>query len=532
MMEVPGVGSAETLSGVSAAPGPGSARSRRRKWTRVLTAGAVVVALAIGVLARLHSSSALWLDEALSVNIAALPPSDLLAALRQDGSPPLYYLALHAWIDVLGSGDGAVRALSCVFSLAALPVAYVLGRRLGGRPAARAALVVFAANPFLVRYATETRMYSLVVLLTLLAILCVLRARDVASWPRLVAVAVTGGALALTHYWTGFFLAATALVLGYRAVRGPDPRNARRVVLALSAGAVLFLPWAGSFLYQFRHTGTPWSDAAGPLALVDTARAWAGGSSGASDLAWAALVALVALGAVRPSVASGAFRAVPRRGRQATSLLLAGSLGALAAAIVASLFLSSGYAVRYSSAMIAPALLLAAVGIARLRPAWNAAALAVTVGFGVLGIAQQQFPDNRTQAAQTASALNEVIRPDDVIVYCPDQLGPAVHRLISEPVAEVVYPTLAGPERIDWVDYADRNAAANPAAIARTISDSYAGRIWLVTAQNYRTFDRQCEQLSWYLDRLRGARTDVQHTDGAFYEQQGIVLFPTPTSSP
>ena len=76
--------------------------------------------------------SPLWLDEALSVNIARLPVGDLLEALRHDGHPPLYYLLLHYWMEVVGEGDVAVRALSGIFAVASLPLAWVAGRRLAG----------------------------------------------------------------------------------------------------------------------------------------------------------------------------------------------------------------------------------------------------------------------------------------------------------------------------------------------------------------------------------------------------------------
>ena len=65
--------------------------------------GLVVVALGfttIGVGLRFVAPSPLWLDEALSVNIASLPVGEIPDALRQDGHPPAYYLILHHWMEV------------------------------------------------------------------------------------------------------------------------------------------------------------------------------------------------------------------------------------------------------------------------------------------------------------------------------------------------------------------------------------------------------------------------------------------------
>ncbi|MDQ6911086.1 MAG: hypothetical protein M3Z84_09955, partial [Actinomycetota bacterium] len=64
---------------------------RRVTWLRAGITLTFVLALALRFVALSH----LWLDEALSVNIASLPLGDIPGALRHDGAPPLYYLLLH-----------------------------------------------------------------------------------------------------------------------------------------------------------------------------------------------------------------------------------------------------------------------------------------------------------------------------------------------------------------------------------------------------------------------------------------------------
>src|SRR4029077_7738560 len=113
---------------------------------------AVCAVVAAGILLRFLTSSPLWLDEALTVNIARLPLSKIPNALRHDGSPPLYYVLLHWWIAVFGSSDVAARALSAVFAIATLPLIWVAGLRIGGRRMAVAALVLLAASPFATRF--------------------------------------------------------------------------------------------------------------------------------------------------------------------------------------------------------------------------------------------------------------------------------------------------------------------------------------------------------------------------------------------
>src|SRR5204863_23253 len=91
-----------------------------------------LLAVAVGVVFRFVARTPLWLDEALSVNIAKLPPDQIVDALRHDGHPPLYYWVLHAWMQAFGESDVAVRALSGVVSVATLPLAWIAGRRRGG----------------------------------------------------------------------------------------------------------------------------------------------------------------------------------------------------------------------------------------------------------------------------------------------------------------------------------------------------------------------------------------------------------------
>src|SRR4051812_37907805 len=124
------------------------------RHARALTAGVIAV-VAVGVALRFVTSSHLWLDEALTVNIARLPLSRIPDALRHDGSPPLYYLALHFWSAVFGASDAAVRALSALFAVVTLPLVWIAGRRIGARRTAVAALVLLASSPFAIRFATE-----------------------------------------------------------------------------------------------------------------------------------------------------------------------------------------------------------------------------------------------------------------------------------------------------------------------------------------------------------------------------------------
>ena len=135
---------------------------------RLRTAAAigVVAVVAGGVVLRFVTHSALWLDEALTVNRSRLPLTQIAGSVKQDGAPPLYYYLLHFWMELFGQSNLATRSLEGVIGVATLPVAWLAGNRFGGRTVAWTTLVLLASAPFAVYYATEARMYGLIILLT------------------------------------------------------------------------------------------------------------------------------------------------------------------------------------------------------------------------------------------------------------------------------------------------------------------------------------------------------------------------------
>src|SRR3954452_9323693 len=142
---------------------PAGGARPRRLLLGAIVAGVLLVAIAF----RFVTKSDLWLDEALTVNIAHAPLSDLVANLKRDGAPPLYYLLLHGWMSIFGTGDVAVRAFSGVLGILSLPLAYFAGARLGGTDPVRrrwiawSAVLIVASSPYAIRYSNEARMYML-----------------------------------------------------------------------------------------------------------------------------------------------------------------------------------------------------------------------------------------------------------------------------------------------------------------------------------------------------------------------------------
>jgi mannosyltransferase len=468
----------------------------------ILAGVLAVAAVSAGVVLRVASASDLWLDEALSVHIADLPLGDMVDALRRDGHPPLYYVLLHSWTAVFGTGDEAVRLFSGVISMATLPLVWVAGHRYGGRPAALAALLLIATNPFAIRYATEARMYSLVVLLVVLGWLALRRALDDGAPVALGGVALTGGLLLLTHYWSFYLLAATGLVLLWLWRRGHA--LAGRCAIALAASAVVFLPWLPSFLDQVGSTGTPWGEPERPTQLVTIMLAdWGGGPGGEALLLGAAIAVLVAL-ALFARATDDHHLELDLRTRPHVRAELVVVAGTLAIATLAGYATASAFASRYTATVFPLAILVAGYGVTRLPTSMaRGIALVATAALGLVGGIDNAVTQ-RTQGGDVARYIEANGAPGDVVAFCPDQLGPSVVRVLPDGYELVPFPAGGDARFVDWVDYEERMASVEPGAFADELQDRAGSQtIWLVWSGGYRTLDSRCEAIATRLQELR-----------------------------
>ena len=484
--------------------------------------------MVLGVVTRFVTISHLWLDEAQTVAIAALPLGDIPEALRHDGAPPLFYVILHWWMDVFGTSELSTRFLPGLFSVAALPLAWLAGRRLGGTRVAWAAVVLMASSPFAVRYATEARMYSLVVLLVLVGYRAVWERFDRPSSTRAaVVLGLVTGALLLTHYWSLYliFVVGVTLLVLTRRGDGSCRAAARRGLTAMALGSLAFVPWVPSFLYQLQHTGTPWGGPGKLRTVFDTITSFAGGYWDPGLMLGALYFSLTAL-ALTGRALDGRRILIDLRTRPPGRHLFVVGFGTLVVAILATVIGRSAFAIRYASVVFPMALLLVALGtevILDRRILHGALAVAVVTGFW--SIAPNIFVD-RTSAPRVAKALEAAVAPGDVVAYCPDQLGPSVSRLLPDGIDQLTFPRATPPQVVDWVDYAKVNEAGDPAPFAGMLVDRAGptGTVWLVWAPGYRTYKDKCAALIGELDELRPDNTRVVKLPSTF-EKPGLVRF-------
>ena len=293
-------------------------------------------------------------------------------ALKHDGAPPLYYYLLHFWIVLFGQSNDAVRSLSGVIAVITLPVGWLCGKRLGGRAVAWTMLVLLASAPFAVYYATESRMYALVILLTGCGFLALGRAVDRPRPGNLIAVAVVTAALLYTQYWAIYLVAMVGIWLVVSVIRtrrhGHPEAAPWAALIAVAVGGVLFLPWVPTFLYQAKYTGTPWAAPPNFSAVINALTGFTDnqgstlqtGTNQGRLLAviYFAMLALAIFGIGR----SGRIIELDLRTRPRARSLCFVVLGTLFAAIAGGILTASAFSSRYAAVVFLPFLLLDRVG--------------------------------------------------------------------------------------------------------------------------------------------------------------------------
>jgi len=346
------------------------------------------------------------------VGIASHPLHAIAGLLRQDGSPPLYYLLLHVWMRMFGRSEFATHALSLTFALASIPVGFWAARSLFGRRAGWYCAAVVAAAPFISYFSRETRMYTLVILLSLIVTTCYLHVFALRNRRWLPGLIASTTLLLYTHNW-GLFLCLGLAVALIPSVLAASDRVQVLLEVGVWVGAVtaLYAPWLPTLAFQTRHTGAPWADtpalreAYGALAVVF------------GDPKERVLIALAVVGA--PEL----FRVVRHWrsdvGRVAIALTIIATV-TLSAAWV-STRVQAGWAGRYFGVFLPPLVLFAAWALARNRRVGPVVLIVVLFIWlqplaRVIGTYDRPPLDEKSSDRVDALALGPLLSPGDLVV--------------------------------------------------------------------------------------------------------------------
>jgi mannosyltransferase len=442
----------------------------------VLPAAVLVVLLAVSVVLRTDSlGESLWMDEGLSIGIASQPLFDIPGVLRVDGSPPVYYMLLSIWMDLVGNGPGETQALSVAIALVSVPGGMWAGWSLFGRRAGLVCAALCAVNPFLTQFAQETRMYSLMLVLSLLATAAFLHVFAFGRRRYLPLFFVLLALMLYTHNW-GLFLSVGLVCALVPCWYVSENRHSfwKDALIGFGGAGLLYLPWVPTLLHQVQHTGAPWLNPPNFGAPVQISKSLLGGGT--------PTVALVLAGG--SGIAAVLARRVEDKERTA---VLAGAVTVLATLAVAWLVsqVSPAWTTRYLGVLLGPMLLIAALGIAR---AGTLGLVALVIVLGIWAIPRSYGLENKSNASDLRrDAVPELSEGDLVLSMQPEQ-GPLLAYHLEDlggaPKLQFGSPLgLMENDRVmDWTDGFDRLEDATPATNLTPLLDKLppGGRVLIV----------------------------------------------------
>ena len=397
----------------------------------------VAVALASALRFAFLTDESFWGDEGTSVAVARLGSTEIAHFTSAfDTHPPLYYTLLHYWLAVFGDSELAVRSLSAVLGVLAVPVAFALARQVSKSAACGlGAAFLVSASPIQVEYSQEARMYTLLALTAGASALCLARLWRSSDRASVALYVVTTAAMLYTHAYGLFVLFAEAVyVLVSWRLSGSDGRcRARRFGIGGAAALALFAPWAAVLLRQTirevegREGATlDWLGAPGSRDAWDTVVQWWGAPFSAMIGSAIALIAIALAAWAWFRERRSALR--DPRGRERPILLLA-VLTVVPLAlpyVISRLTPVHIFLYRYTTASAFAFAVLIAVVVFRLHPALRLVTFALLFTTLLAGTGAYYARATKTDIRSAVSLIEPQARSGDLIVVEPSWQWPVV----------------------------------------------------------------------------------------------------------
>ena len=187
----------------------------------MITVVFLIIIITIAVFLRFYQIGKLsfWNDEIASFELATHSLKELWP---REMNMSLYYFIIHFWIQIFpNASEGTLRVISAIFSIASIPVVFMLGKimdvdRKKSVAIGLVAALLLAINAYHIQYGQELRAYSLVFLLatlsTFLFIKAIERPNDSSHhWWKWYIIVST--AAMYSHFFMVFILMAQAISL-------------------------------------------------------------------------------------------------------------------------------------------------------------------------------------------------------------------------------------------------------------------------------------------------------------------------------
>ena len=215
-----------------------------------LQRGALLTVILLGFLLRLFRLGFRELrgDESFGFFFSLGSPAQIVARTLEmrEPHPVGSYFLQHAWLQLAGTHEFALRFIPVLAGTLAIPLVFHLAKQLRlGTPTALTAGLLLAANTYAIWHSQDARMYSLSLALTAAATVLALRViRQPRLWPAPAAYALCAAVALQVHYYAGFVILAHNAFLLFLLLRNLWTRRAGQSLENWRSGAgALLIRW-------------------------------------------------------------------------------------------------------------------------------------------------------------------------------------------------------------------------------------------------------------------------------------------------
>lgn len=397
--------------------------------------------VAIGGLLRVVAlgREGLWFDE---VNTVLMSRESLSGIVQHMGQPPLYCLILHFWMLAFGESDVALQSLSVVIGILCIPLMYLIGAELFDKRTGLIAALLLAVSAMAILESLEVRMYSLLLLLTLLSFLFFIRIL-MADRPRkthVLCYSISNVLLGLTQLYVFFTIGTQILyfvLFHHRYTKAKVPFWSAQAITLIAFGAAIV-----PFIRLFRAVavGSRAGDVppfSGPIVL-DQLGFFCGAYLASILIPIFGVLCLMALFRFSGTQAQGHSResAQTAKNSQVRILLLKPKIALLLLWLLVPLITSLAISVawepifrgKYLIGVLPALLLLTARGMLRTSSFFKRYVMRLDVTYilltaivllSLLGVLIMHANPQREQWREAASFVEQASQPDDAILVSP-----------------------------------------------------------------------------------------------------------------
>ena len=226
---------------------------RSMRPRRVIGLGLLLV---LGLLLRLYhlGSQSVWIDEAHSLRLAALGPMEIIEKTMQENHPPLYFLALSAWMKFWPETEAVARLFSALLGTAFIAIFYRFCREILPGATSLLASAFLALSPWAVWHSQDARMYPLALVFSYLAFVLFFAYLRNGSLLRLAGFILVLLASLFTHFYAISIIPVLLIYLGW-VRRALDPGRLHRMTGAIFLAGLCWMPWVVVILSVVKAAG-------------------------------------------------------------------------------------------------------------------------------------------------------------------------------------------------------------------------------------------------------------------------------------